>query len=215
MTETLIIFFQLIVVLFSVVIHEVSHGAVALALGDTTARDARRLTLNPLRHLDPFGSVILPFMLSFLHMPIFGWAKPVPYNPYVFRNPRKGSALVGFAGPLSNLLLAAIFAVGLRFLSHGVLADAAGRPLSALFLLIVMVNLSLAVFNLIPIPPLDGSKLLFALVSDRYLGLKLFLEQWGLLLFIFLIVFLGQLIFPIVLGLCGLLTSFDCIFGPQ
>src|SRR3989338_4079103 len=107
-----IILFQIIVLFFSVVIHEVSHGVVALMLGDKTAKDAGRLTLNPLKHIDPFGSVLLPVLLLIAQSPIlFAWAKPVPYNPYNLKNPKSGAALIAAAGPLSNIILAVIFGI--------------------------------------------------------------------------------------------------------
>lgn len=192
MTDPFVLIFQLLVLLFSVVIHEVSHGAVALMFGDSTARDAGRLTLNPLKHLDPFGSIILPVTLLALTALggggiIFGWAKPVPYNPYFFRNPKAGSAIVGFAGPLANLFVAAVFGLGIRFVALQGSLDVLGGALAGAFLSIVYVNLFLAFFNLIPIPPLDGSKLLFAFLPDRFFNLKLFFERYGLALFIFFI----------------------------
>src|SRR3989344_8699741 len=101
--------FQIIVLIFSVMIHEISHGAVALKLGDTTARDLGRLTLNPLKHLDPIGSFLLPLILAISHAPVIGWAKPVPYNPFNLRDPKRGAAIIGVAGPISNIALAIVF----------------------------------------------------------------------------------------------------------
>lgn len=205
--------FQLLILLFSVVIHEVAHGATALALGDTTARDAKRLTLNPLRHLDPFGSVILPVTLLALSAAsggggvIFGWAKPVPYNPFVFRNPRLGSAIVGAAGPLSNLLVAFIFAIGFRLLAQESLLGFGAGSIAAAFASIVFINVFLAVFNLVPVPPLDGSKLLFALLSDRYIKLKLSLERYGLIILIVFIFSVASFIGPIARDVVHLLLG--------
>ena len=101
--------FQILIILFSVIIHEVSHGYAALMLGDKTAQYAERLTLNPVKHIDPFGSILLPVMLALMHAPIIGWAKPVPFNPYNLRNQKWGPAIVGAAGPLANMALALIF----------------------------------------------------------------------------------------------------------
>ena len=155
-----LIFFKIIVLVFSVVIHEVSHGFVAEHLGDPTARQAGRLTLNPLKHLDLFGSVILPLMMAILPGGvILGWAKPVPYNPQNLKNPEKGGAIIAAVGPLSNLTLAIIFGLVYRLLSLFAPAENF-LVLSDLLNMIILVNISLAVFNLVPIPPLDGSKVL-------------------------------------------------------
>jgi len=164
-----IFIFQLVVLIFSVMIHEVAHGFVAEKLGDPTARLAGRLTLNPLKHLDPFGSVILPLILSIPLLFggsafIFGWAKPVPYNPYNLKDPEKGGAVVAAAGPLSNILLAAIFGGLIRlFIGFGF----GSLTLVALLSVIVSINLLLAIFNLLPIPPIDGSKVITFFLPHR------------------------------------------------
>ena len=149
---------------------------------DPTAKYEGRLTLNPIKHLDPFGSVILPVMTFLIGGVIFGWAKPVPYNPYNLKNQRIGPALVGAAGPASNFLIAIIFALILRFAGSYLTL-----PLLYIMSLIVLVNILLAIFNLVPIPPLDGSKVLFALFPPTLYEVESFLEQYG---FIFLIVFI-------------------------
>ena len=188
MNEFLIIIFQFIVFIFSVMVHEVSHGVVALKLGDETAKKEGRLTLNPLVHIDFFGSILLPIFLVLTSSPvIFGWAKPVPYNPNNLKNPKKGAALIGIAGPLSNIALAVIFGILLRIIS-GIGVPMSLFPLSMLFQIIISINLLLAVFNLMPIAPLDGSKLLFAILPQKYYKLQVFLERYGmaiLLAFIF------------------------------
>jgi len=149
------IIFQIIILIFSVIVHEVSHGAMAYYLGDMTAKRAGRLTLNPIPHIDMMGSVILPVLMVLSHSPIlFGWAKPVPYNPYnLIRGGKWAEAMVAFAGPASNFALAIIFGLLMRF---GLI------PLEAMSLafMAVFINLLLGIFNLIPIPPLDGSKVL-------------------------------------------------------
>ena len=154
--------FLLIILIFSVIIHEVTHGYVAQSLGDPTARLAGRLTLNPLPHLDLLGSIILPGLMLLSNSSfLFGWAKPVPYNPYNLRNARFGEALVAGAGPAVNLLLAIIFGLLVRF-AGGVLPDA----FVSLAGTVVVINILLAVINLIPIPPLDGSKVLGAILPQ-------------------------------------------------
>lgn len=145
----------------SVILHEVAHGFVAFRLGDTTARDAGRLTLNPIRHVDPIGSLLVPGMLAVAGQNVFGWAKPVPVNPSGFARPVEGMALTALAGPATNLLLS--FAVGLvgPFHQLGNTIYLENDGLAARMLLgFVVVNAALAVFNMLPIPPLDGSRLL-------------------------------------------------------
>ena len=175
------LFIGLAILIVSIVLHEVAHGHAADLLGDPTARLAGRLTLNPLKHLDPMGSVFIPLVLVFAHSPIFfGYAKPVPYNPYNLRG-RFGEPIVAAAGPLTNIALA---------LAAGIIIRVAG-PLGAdasfieVMSLAVYVNLFLALFNLIPIPPLDGSKVLGALLpgglSRSYDRLRERLEGYGML----------------------------------
>ncbi len=164
---------DLIALLISVSLHEVAHGRTALALGDTTARDLGRLSLNPIRHIDLFGSLIVPATLAIAHAPVFGWAKPVPVSPGRFAEPRRGMALVSIAGPLTNFGLAAVSLGSLRLLEalvpqtrQAALMDLVAQPHRTLTLLgtvcgflvaMLVINVVLAVFNLIPIPPLDGA----------------------------------------------------------
>lgn len=189
--------FSIVILIFSVVIHEVSHGYAALAQGDKTAQDAGRLTLNPIRHLDPFGSIVLPVLSYFVGGFVFGWAKPVPYNPYNLRNHKWGDAIVAMAGPLSNVSLALIFGLLIRFLG-----GAAQNVFLTNFIniagTIVLLNLVLAFFNLVPIPPLDGSKILFSFLPYRWRHVQNFLEQYGFFIFILFIFFLSGLILPAV-----------------
>ena len=196
--------FQLIVLLFSVVIHEVSHGLMAWYLGDDTAERAGRLSLNPLAHLDFMGSFIVPLLLfattggKF----VFGWAKPVPFNPAKLRNPRRDTALVAAAGPLANLILAILTGVIIRLLAG---MGGIAAPIIPYLNIIVVLNLVLAVFNLVPIPPLDGSKILFYLFPS--VKLELWLNRYGLLLLL-LFLFVGfSWIWPIVSILFRLITG--------
>jgi len=186
-----IIIFSLVVLLFSVIIHEVSHGAVALYLGDPTAKYAKRLTLNPLKHLDPFGSVALPLLMLLFTAgrgPIFGWAKPVPINPYNLRDKRWGEFKVSLAGPASNLIVGAIFGLAIRFIPLP-------GPLLISFSIISVYNFLLAIFNLVPIPPLDGSHILFSLIPERYHNFKIAMQQYGLFILIFFIFFGVEYVF--------------------
>lgn len=196
--------FQIAILIMSVVIHEVSHGYMANYLGDPTAKLEGRLTLNPIKHLDLFGSIILPMILYFTHSGfILGWAKPVPYNPYNLRPGRWSEALVAIAGPASNLILAIIFGTLLRF---GV-ANGFSVGFLQITSLIVFMNLLLMVFNLVPIPPLDGSKVLFAIFPESTFKLRGFFERYGFILIIFFIFFLWQFISPLITILFTLITG--------
>ena len=204
--DIIITIFSLIVLLFSVIIHELAHGYVAYSLGDQTAKYEGRLTLNPLKHLDPFGSIILPLLLFIAGSPfLFGWAKPVPVNPYNFSDKKYGEIKVSVAGPASNILLAIIFGTLLRFIPNAFLLTNPGVLITLSF--IISINIWLAVFNLIPIPPLDGSWILFSFLSDKFLSLKNFLRQYGVALMVVLIIFGGSLWFTITSILFQLITG--------
>ena len=191
--------FSIIILIFSAVIHEVSHGYVAYMQGDNTAKYAGRLTLNPLKHLELFGSFILPIMSYFLGGFIIGWAKPVPYNPYNLRNQRWGEAMVAFAGPCINIVIAVILGMSIRF---GIFPE-----LQTAFATIVFINLILATFNLIPVPPLDGSKVLFSVFPNSLYQVRTFLERNGLFIMIFFVFFLWQFVLPLVSWEFSLITG--------
>lgn len=201
--QTTNIIFQLIILFFSAIVHEVAHGYSALFQGDPTAKYENRLTLNPLKHIDPFGSVILPLLLFISGSPVlFGWAKPVPFNPYNLRNQKWGEALVAMAGPAINLVIAIVFGLFLRF-------GAVYLSASSIFILeiIVLINIMLAVFNLVPIPPLDGSKILFALLPERAVRVRQVLEQYSLFLILLFIFVLWDYLFPVILFIFSLITG--------
>lgn len=196
--------FIIIILIFSIVIHEVSHGAVANLLGDPTAKNAGRLTLNPIKHLDPMGSVILPLLLILIKSPfLFGWAKPVPINPYNFRDQKYGSAKTALAGPAANLALALIFGLALRFLPAPIVSSG----LVFMFSYIVYINLLLAIFNLLPIPPLDGSHLLYTFLPYSMENIKVFLNQFGIFILFFIIFFLFRWIILIINWLFALIVG--------
>jgi Zn-dependent protease len=175
------IIISIFVVLFAVTIHEASHGWAAFKLGDPTAHDQGRITLNPIAHIDPIGTILLPAMLIIMRAPVFGYAKPVPVNPYNLRNPKRDNMLISAAGPLSNLTAAAVFILGIRFLrllspnitaviSGGLRMTGGFQPIEGLTLILfhgALINTFLAVFNMIPIPPLDGSGVLMGFLSDE------------------------------------------------
>ncbi len=194
--------FQLFVLIFSVIIHEVAHGAVAFRLGDTTARDAGRLTLNPVKHLDFFGSFLLPVSLYFLSggSLTLGWAKPVPYNPMRLSNPKVGGGLIAIAGPLSNFCIAIFFGFIIRVFSFSLAATTSVYISELLFLfnVIVFTNVVLGIFNLLPFPPLDGSKVLFAVLPNGFEELQYFLNRYGFFILIFFIFFGFQFITPLI-----------------
>lgn len=199
--------FQIAILIMSVVIHEVSHGYAASFLGDQTARYQGRLTLNPLKHLDFVGSFLVPLLLYISQVGIiFGWAKPVPYNPYNLKPGRWSEAIVASAGPISNICLALLFGLLLRIgMASGALW--AGPAFIKIVSIIVLINILLAIFNIIPIPPLDGSKLLFAFFPDKSYQIRGFFERYGFFLVIFFILFLWQYISPVIILLFRLITG--------
>lgn len=192
---------SLLVLIMSVVMHELSHGYVAELLGDPTPRLQGRLTINPIKHLELFGSLIVPILTSFSGI-TFGWAKPVQWNPYNVKNRRMGEFLISIAGPAANLLIALVFGLVVR-LSLG----AASHPFLVISGYIVGVNVALAVFNLIPIPPLDGSKILFSLLPPRLAYIRTIFEKYSIFLIVFLLFVLWKYIEPVVPFLYNLITG--------
>lgn len=227
---TLFLILQLVILIFSIVIHEVAHGETANFLGDPTAKDLGRLTLNPIKHIDFFGSILMPLITFFSHTGlIIGWAKPVPYNPYNLRNKKVGPVLVGLAGPATNLGLALVLGLTARFMpiavnlkqqiNFYVLTNDYSKALElingsvfygffAITLLIAFINIILAIFNLIPIPPLDGSKLLYLIFPYSAGGALEFLERFGFVLVILMIFWIGPLFNYVILNLYSFIVGF-------
>jgi Zn-dependent protease len=196
--------FSIAVLIISIVIHEVSHGYTAYFLGDPTAKYAGRLTVNPLPHIDMLGSLIIPFILSLIPGGIiFGWAKPVPVNTYNLKGGRWGEAIVAFAGPASNIVIALLASFVLRF-GFG-LAEASLNLLAS----IVLVNIVLFVFNMMPVTPLDGSKVLGALLPVRFLKIRRLLESHSFVYVIVFIFFVWPFIEPLIPWLFRLMTGFS------
>jgi len=201
---------SLVAVFTAIVLHEVAHGYVAFRLGDPTARSRGRLTLNPLAHIDPIGTILVPFVLAVLNLPLFGWAKPVPINPNYFRNPFRGMLYVAAAGPGTNIALALVTAgfgrLLLLFVPNSLLFGPPSLPAN---LTRAIYNVLLALFNMIPIPPLDGSRVLTYFLPTAGKRFMLSIEQYGFLILV-AVIFLGgvQVIFravdPIATGLLGI-----------
>lgn len=200
--------FLIVILLLSIIIHEIAHGAMANHLGDPTARYAGRLTLNPIKHLDPVGSVLLPLLLIITGSPfLIGWAKPVPVNPYNLHNPKKDMAKIAAAGPAINFSIALFFALLIQFFS-------VPEKFLAIFSIIIFLNILLGVFNLLPVPPLDGSKILFAFLPPTFEHIQIWMEQFSLFLFfcfLFLIISGIIPIFQIVFFLFALAAGQEAV----
>lgn len=192
--EIIVPLFYILVLAFSAIIHEYSHGWMADRLGDPTARLSGRLTLNPIAHIDPIGTLLLPAIMYLFTSFIFAYAKPVPVNPFNLKNIRYGSAMTAFAGPASNIIIALVFGMIIRFLPDAVRLTHFPEFLS----IIVYANLLLAIFNLVPIPPLDGSKILFAFLPSQFNDIKVFLEMYGWMFLIFFVLFIFQYLSPVL-----------------
>lgn len=200
--EYLPLLFFFLIIIPSSIFHEYAHGWMADRLGDPTAKYAGRLSLDPRVHIDKWGTILMPLILFLMTGGrfLFAYAKPVPYNPYNLKNQKWGPVAVALAGPVSNILLAVVFGFLMRFLP-------VGSPLSIFISIIVYANVLLAVFNLVPIPPLDGSKLLYALLPDSQYQIKEVLERYGFVILLAFIFFGFKLITPIIVFLYHLFTG--------
>ena len=215
----------LVPLVIAIVFHEVAHGLVARRLGDPTAEEQGRLSLNPIRHVDPFGTVILPLILAISHAPVFGWAKPVPVNYRRLRNPRRDMVLVALAGPGMNLLLALLGAMllGATFALSGGADQGAARLIAANAVNFILINIFLALFNLLPVPPFDGGLVVQGLLPPAAARRFSHVGRYSLLVFVMLLLVLpaispslnvvGRVVTPIVmavarfmLGIVGLPT---------
>ncbi len=193
--------FYFIVIIPSAIIHEYAHGWMAYQLGDPTAKYAGRLTIDPRVHIDKWGTIILPIALFVLTGGrfLFAYAKPVPYNPYNLKNQKWGPALVGVAGPVANFMLAACFGILVRIFPSSIFAP--------FFSIIVYANILLMVFNLLPIPPLDGSKILYAVLPSSAYQVRSFLDRYGFFILMFFVFYLFDLVRPVIDGLVKLLIG--------
>ena len=202
----------LIIVIGSVILHELAHGVMAYWLGDHTAKDAGRLTLNPIKHIDPYMSIIVPVVLYLLHAPVFGGAKPVPIDTRNLKWGAWGMALVAVAGPLTNFFLALLsFLIG-HF--SGLLYGSGGELLEFIFTESLYINLGFMIFNLIPVPPLDGSRVLYAIAPDGFRNILVQFEQYGVIIVYTLILLFGEVFSHLMIaGMNGILNFFYLIVG--
>jgi len=204
----------IVVILLSMTLHEAMHGFVAYWLGDDTAEREGRLTLNPIKHIDPFLTIGLPVVLALIGAPIFGGAKPVPFNPARLKYDEWGAALVAFAGPLTNLVIAFLLFIWARIIGVDVADFTYEDFQDAFFSLGVMVNLGFFAFNMIPIPPLDGSRVLYALAPDFARRGMEAIERYGLFVIFAIVLIASPVIGRFILAATtGILKLFTTIFG--
>ena len=210
--EVLYLVLVLAIVVGSVILHELAHGVVAYWLGDHTAKDAGRLTLNPIKHIDPYMSIIVPVILYLLRAPVFGGAKPVPIDSRNLKWGVWGMAIVAIAGPFTNFLLALLsFLIG-HF--TGLLYGSGGEILEFIFTEFLYINLGFMLFNLIPVPPLDGSRVLYAIAPDGFRRVLMQMEQYGIFIVYILILLFGEVFSHLMVGgMNGILNFFYFIVG--
>ena len=210
--EVLYLVLVLAIVVGSVILHELAHGVVAYWLGDHTAKDAGRLTLNPIKHIDPYMSIIVPVILYLLRAPVFGGAKPVPIDSRNLKWGVWGMAIVAIAGPFTNFLLALFsFLIG-HF--TGLLYGSGGEILEFIFTEFLYINLGFMLFNLIPVPPLDGSRVLYAIAPDGFRRVLMQMEQYGIFIVYILILLFGEVFSHLMVGgMNGILNFFYFIVG--
>lgn len=189
MSHLIISILGVLALLISLSVHEYSHGFVAYMLGDETAKRLGRLTLNPLAHIDPIGTVLVPLLGALTGLPLIGWAKPVPFNPYNLTHGKWGAVMVALAGPVSNFIGAIVYLFGLKFVLD-VLHFPLSNLLTVFLVVLVMVNVFLGLFNFLPVHPLDGAKLADALLdAPKYRHIRIFLETRGPTILLFIIIF--------------------------
>jgi Zn-dependent protease len=197
----LFIALQFVALLFAITVHEFAHGWIAYKLGDPTAKYMGRLTLNPLAHIDPFGTIILPLLLVMINIPPIGWAKPVPVDFLSLKNPKRDMFWVGIAGPAANFLLAFLLSLVLKafpYLGEGIIGQ--------ILFFAIIINVILGVFNLIPIPPLDGSRIVSAFLPYRYAGLYDKIQPYGF--FIIVLLLWSGLLRTLINGVVSFVTRY-------
>lgn len=214
MKNPLYLVIVLVIILISVILHELSHGLVAYFLGDRTAKEAGRLTLNPIKHIDPFMSIVVPVVLYLLNAPVFGGAKPVPINSHNLKWREWGIALVALAGPLTNFLIALIAFLIAYFSGLLNIYSNSNDLLQFIFVETIYINLGFMLFNLIPVPPLDGSRVLYALSPDSFRNILSSMERYGFIVVYVLIFLFGDVLSSLMTnGMNGILNFFYLLTG--